>query len=176
MKRGAPVLAAFCALLLCGCPAPSPVPGDVVVGVFDFRTALVEDGCGFLASGLPASFSSTLSLETGSERAFLTIGASSLEGTLTAGELVLEASSLRAIEEPCRCSFKLVERIEARTAGPGGCAPDAGEPPSAASLPDGGLDIRQLCGTIRDELTELSGASCSCAPCAAIWTLSGTRQ
>jgi len=173
VSRVAPLIA-LVAFSLCSCPAPSPVPGDRTIGVFDFEAVLVEDGCQFLSGGLPSTFSATLSLETGSDRAFLTFGAASLEGTLTADRLSVSATSRRTTEEPCDCTFRLTERIEATVAKPGSCGADAGEP--AALLPDGGLEIRQLCGFLRDEVSELDGSSCTCAPCAAVWTLDGTRQ
>jgi hypothetical protein len=192
--------AGACALLLCACPARTPVPGDVVIGTFGFAVSRppYQDGCQFVRDGGsgepvmidPEDFVATLSYTSGgpgARPAYFNSGATQIEGTLQADTLVVESKPVeRDLPLPCAqdagvCHGTLVERIEIRLLSAaqveaGGCAAigsvDAGPPPDPA--PDGGVDVRLVCGWITDEFKP--PGSCSCAPCLVVYAVSGERQ
>ena len=176
--------ALVCSLLLAACPAAPQAPGETVLGTFNFSLTLRETGCTFADDGMPESFSGILSMNRQSGEAFLTVGEASHEGIFDGERLVVRASASRTLGPPCNCTCALAETIEARlydeaqARAVGGCDGGVPEPPPAAApvRPDAGLDVRLVCGTVRDEFVELEGAECACEPCASDYALAGRRQ
>jgi hypothetical protein len=177
--------AAALALLMAACPAPAQAPGDTVLGTFAFTVSLRESGCAFADGGMPESFTGVLSIDSQSGEAFLTVGEASHEGTFDGERLVVKASAGRTLGPPCNCACAVTETIEARlydeaqARAVGGCDGGIPVPPSSTETParpDAGLDIRLVCGTVRDEFGGLAGPECACEPCAIDYGLAGRRQ
>jgi hypothetical protein len=150
------------------CTQAPAVPGDTQLGTFDFAISPLGDGCPFEDGGMPSKISGVLSLDSKTGKVFLTIGSASHEGSLDGDRLELSASVSRELSAPCNCSCEVVETIRARVFGEsdarllGSCTglqtgpTDAGYSPER---PDAGLDIRLICGTIRDDFISFEGES-----------------
>ena len=181
--RPSPILLALA--LAAGCPAES-VPGDVVVGTFDFATELLQDNCDVVNQQDPGSFSATVSYDSKTSEAYLTVGATSMAGMLTGDRLSITASANRTLWRPSSdagCPGAIVERVEGRLIDEGEahvlglkCSTDGG-----LYVPDGGSadarpDVRLICGSISDVLSAQQDPSCTVDPCLVTYSLSGVRQ
>jgi hypothetical protein len=110
-----------------------------------------------------------------------------MQGSWQGDSFTVEADALRDMPPPCSldggvCPGTITETIEGRLFGEaqivaGGCASlpqgDAGLS-GYPFVPDGGLDVRLVCGYITDEFKP--DIACGCAPCLVVYKIAGERQ
>ncbi len=184
-------LAAAAALTTC----TTSFPGDVVVGAFDFVTSPLSNTCPLYGgddagtdggTGMPSSFTGTVSYDSRTGNAYLTTAAGSLSGTLSGDVLDLSGQAQREIPA-ATCEGSLSEQLTARMIGEeealaagGVCpAPLAADGGAAAGTSDAGTSVVIICGRITDKLAGPDGGGgdgCAFTPCAMEFSLTGTRQ
>lgn len=212
---------ALLASSLWGCPAVPP-PGDLPMGQYAVRATGGVVGFLFDAGDQPADagpdggvppapqcelvevtgadfeFNATLTRESTSERAWITLNTYSREGTFDGQVLRTQAEASRVFVACGKCSTRVVETLDVAVlsrsqneALMGACpenALDGGVPapnPDAGILPPGktaqGYDAVRLCGeltTVVVALGQVDGGACErgCGGCTVRYQLRGERR
>jgi hypothetical protein len=170
---------AVLALSLAGCRDEERYPGDRVLGTYRFETTLVEDRCQFDKNRRdPGAFAGTVSLDSSTGEAFLTVGRTTHRGRFDGARLTVESRAVRELPAPCGCRAILKEHVEgylvteAQASQASSCE---GLPSDGGTVSDAGTDFMLICGFLTDEVTGLTPA-CECEPCVMAYSLSGRRQ
>ncbi len=182
-------IGAAVALVLGGCLTQPEFPGDKVIGTFRFEPRLIptQEACGFAGVETIGPFVGTLSVDSATNRAWLTVDGSSREGTLDGQRFAVRSEGAREFTcgtdaEGVACKGLLRERVEGRLVGrleasdSTTCdeAPGTGE---NAQDPDPNVqDAVLVCGFLTDQLVAAADASCGCEPCLFVYSLTGRRQ
>lgn len=175
---------------LAACLAQPETPGDTVIGTFRFEPKLVatQETCDFAGVVPLEPFVATLSYDSTSQRAWLTVDGRSREGTLDGARFAVRSEGTRVFEcgrdtsTATRCKGVLRERVEGRLVGrleasdSTSCAEeelnDGTAPADGAGLQDAVL----FCGFLTDQLAADEGEGCGCEPCLFVYSLTGRRQ
>jgi hypothetical protein len=195
VRRARPL--ALLAALAASCPVQDSFPGDTVLGTFDFKSALSSDECRLDPDGgapVPGAFSGTLSYDSRTLEAYLTVGSTVLRGTLSGDRLGVGAQAVRKLPV-ASCDGTLDESLEGQliAAAPARAADfscdalaalDGGAPALDGGLDagpsDGGLDVALFCGSLSDQLAGPADAgadaACRLDPCRMVHSISGRRR
>ena len=188
MRRARPL--ALLAALAASCPVQDSFPGDTVLGTFDFQSALLSDECRLDPDGgatAPAAFSGTISYDSRTLEAYLTVGSTVLRGTLSGDRLGVGAQAARKVPV-ASCDGTLDESLEGQliAEAPARSADSSADSLCAAALdggaatPDGALEASLFCGSLSDQLAGPADAgadaACRLDPCRLVHSISGKRR
>jgi hypothetical protein len=206
------VFALGCAAWL-GCPL-KPLPGDQSMGLYAMSATngtrgflsdggnLMEDGgapeCQLVdLSAADFIFDATLTRETTSERAWVTLNGYSREGTFDGQVLTSQAEASRVFAECSKCATRVVETItvavlsRSENESVGGTCPDNALDGGVVPNPDAGIfgpgqttqgyDAVRLCGELSTVVVALGlvdGGECDpkCGGCTVHYQLRGDRR
>jgi hypothetical protein len=184
--------------LLTACPVASP-PGDQPMGLYSLGATLSDrDDCALPEiSGADFGFEATLTRDSSSEQAWMTLAGYSREATFDGQYFTSVHSAPRVFAECSDCETQLVETISVSMlsrsqsdAVGGQCPSDALDGGTPGIDPDAGIagprqtaqgfDAVRLCGVLRSEVvaTGLDGGACSakCNGCGVRYQLRGDRR
>lgn len=185
-------------LVLAGCPV-APLPGDQPMGVYSMTATQPERAaCGLEeVTGTELAFEATLSRESTSERAWVTLAGYSREATFDGQVLTSNTAASRVFSACGDCQTRIVERItvavlsRSQTDLLGAECPldvlDGGIPrgtDGGVTLPkqtERGFDAVRLCGELTTEVVSdglADGGACpaACSGCQVHYQLRGDRR
>ncbi len=191
-------LGALVALTLLGCPAPIP-PGDLAMGQYAMTASgAVREACSLdEVNGADFTFNATLTRDSSSDVAWVTLNGYSREGTFDGQVVSSQAEANRVFVRCAKCSTRVVETISVSVlsrsqneAVMGVCpenALDGGVTTNvdAGIVPPGlttqGYDAVRLCGELMTTVVALGiadGGACEpeCSGCSVRYQLRGERR
>ncbi len=189
---------ALLALAWLGCPAPIP-PGDVAMGQYAMTASgAVREACALdEVNGADFTFNTTLTRDSASQTAWVTLNGYSREGTFDGQVVSSQAEATRVFVKCAKCSTRVVETISVSVLSrsqneaanrvcpenplDGGVITklDAGIVPPG--LTTQGYDAVRLCGELTTTVVALGiadGGACEpeCSGCAVRYQLRGERR
>ncbi len=186
------------ALTWLGCPAPVP-PGDVAMGQYAMTASgALRDQCALdEVNGADFTFTATLTRDSASQLAWVTLNGYSREGTFDGQVVSSQAEANRVFVKCAKCSTRVVETVTVSVLSRsqnesvmGVCPENALDGGVSANLDAGlfppglttqGYDAVRLCGELRTTVVALGiadGGACApeCSGCGVRYQLRGERR
>ncbi len=189
---------ALVALTWLGCPAPIP-PGDVAMGQYAMTASgAVRDQCALdEVNGADFTFNATLTRDSASQVAWVTLNGYSREGTFDGQVVTNSAEANRVFVRCAKCSTRVVETLtvavlsRSQNEAVSGLCPESALDGGVTTKLDAGIvppglttqgyDAVRLCGGLMTTVVALGiadGGACAqeCSGCTVRYQLRGERR